>query len=108
MDTGPEHSLAIPRDEFDQVVLERRDTRNCPDSLPSGMPTDDCGLIPAVTPDAASSSCTANVDLESSINVLLRLASAARFFRSADGRLFAQVPVGQPPRDLRAQVDGLP
>jgi len=31
---------------------------------------------------------------EGSVEVLLRLAASARFFRSADGRLYAQVPVG--------------
>ena len=35
-----------------------------------------------------------NVEPEGSLQVLLRLASGARFFRSTDGRLFAQVPVG--------------
>ncbi len=35
-----------------------------------------------------------NVEPERSLQVLLRLAAGARFFRSADGRLFAQVPVG--------------
>ena len=35
-----------------------------------------------------------NVEAKGSLQVLLRLASGARFFRSSDGRLFAQVPVG--------------
>jgi len=34
------------------------------------------------------------LERESPVEVLLRLASGAGFFRSADGRLFAQVPVG--------------
>ena len=45
---------------------------------------------------------------ESSVEVLLRLASGARFFRSADGRLLAQVPVGSRNEYLRVQIDGLP
>ncbi len=35
-----------------------------------------------------------HAEREGSLQVLLRLASCARFFRSADGRFFAQVPVG--------------
>ena len=42
------------------------------------------------------------IEPESALQVLLRLASGARFFRSADGRLFAQVPVGS-----RHEVYGL-
>ena len=34
------------------------------------------------------------IEPEGSLQVLLRLASGAQFFRSSDGRLFAQVPVG--------------
>ena len=43
-----------------------------------------------------------SIEPESSLQVLLRLASGARFFRSADGRHFAQVPVGS-----RHEVYGL-
>jgi hypothetical protein len=42
------------------------------------------------------------IDPERSLQVLLRLASGARFFRSAEGRLFARVPV-----DSRQEIHGL-
>ena len=43
-----------------------------------------------------------DVDDEGPVEVLLRLAASARFFRSADGRLYAQVPVGR-----RREIYGL-
>jgi hypothetical protein len=52
-------------------------------------PEELCGSEPS-----ADAEISENVEPEGSLQVLLRLASGARFFRSVDGRLFAQVPVG--------------
>ncbi len=43
---------------------------------------------------SANADIKGNVEAASSLQVLLRLASGARFFRSCDGRHFARVPVG--------------
>ena len=48
-----------------------------------------------------------NLDRQSSVQRLARLAARARMFRSADGRFCAQVPGGRSARDLWAQVGGV-
>jgi hypothetical protein len=57
---------------------------------------------PAPAEALSESSLTGHVEPEKSLEVLLRLAAGARFFRSAEGRLFAQVPV-----DSRHEIHGL-
>ena len=51
---------------------------------------------------SANADIKGNVEAASSLQVLLRLASGARFFRSSDGRHFARVPVGS-----RLEIYGL-
>jgi hypothetical protein len=50
----------------------------------------------------ATGEVSEKVEPESSLQVLLRVAANARYFRSADGRLFAEVPV-----ESRHEVHGL-
>jgi hypothetical protein len=65
-------------------------------------PPDGGTCIPPATIKAEIGPAITDFDHESSVEVLLRLASAARCFRAADGRLFAQVPVGR-----RCEIFGL-
>jgi hypothetical protein len=46
------------------------------------------------------------VDAEKTVDVLLRLASSAQMYRSSDGRLHAQVPVGDPLEMYRLKSAG--
>ena len=60
-------------------------------------------------PDPSGNAKTSDiVGPESSLKVLLRLAAGARFFRSAGRAAFCPGAGRRPPRDLRAQVDGIP
>ncbi len=69
-------------------------------ATPSAGETTPCEQAPGDPKEFSAPDPSANADIKDnvepagSLRVLLRLASGARFFRSADGRLFAQVPVG--------------
>ncbi len=63
-----------------------------PSSPSHAVPCDPPGS-PGTDP-SANADIRDNVEPERSLQVLMRVASGARFFRSTDGRLFSQVPVG--------------
>ena len=102
-------ALALPNDRVyaetpDSLISRLRGTQIEPATFGNHTEnveaTNPCGYAPddwveLSEPDSpATGDASENAAPESSLQVLLRLASGARFFRSADGRLFAQVPVG--------------
>lgn len=120
-----DHALAISRNEFNHVVLECRSADNCPyDRIIAALGfTND--HVYAETPDwligrwrrvqiqglsqevlvLRSSSRVEAVEIperQGSLQVLSRLASSARLFRSAEGRFCAQVSVND-----RLEIHGL-
>ena len=92
---------AVASPDAPEALLEFR----LQEAAKSKTPADD-GTPMGGGPDAADallqSPLVGNVEPEKSLEVLLRLAAGARFFRSAEGRLFARVPV-----DSRHEIHGL-
>jgi hypothetical protein len=106
--------LCAPTNDAQALAMPRVDNPHAGSASPAGdsvsraaepiPPQPAAGLYLEPTPDSTFSSAPAR-DCHVSRNavrVLLRIASAARLFRSADGRFYAQVPVGK-----RQEIYGL-
>ncbi len=87
-------------DECDDHARGQERTGVDPSALDEPGP--DASLAPPSVIAFSSDSITEGHIKRSALRILLRLAACAQFFRSADGRFFAQVPVGD-----RLEIFGL-